>query len=75
MFIKDSRTDLVISILAVFIFTGLTAYDTNKLRNMAASSGMGESGLASFAIFGALQLYLDFVNIFLHLLRIFGKRR
>jgi FtsH-binding integral membrane protein len=75
MFLKDSRTDLVISIFAVFIFTGLTAYDTNKLRNMAASSGISEEGLASFAVFGALQLYLDFINIFIHLLRIFGKRR
>ncbi|MDR1917196.1 MAG: Bax inhibitor-1/YccA family protein [Synergistaceae bacterium] len=75
IFLKDSRTDLVISIMAVLIFTGLTAYDTNKLRNIAASSGMGKEALASYALVGALSLYLDFVNIFIYLLRIFGKRR
>ncbi len=68
----------VISYLGVAIFTGLVAYDTNKLKGIAMSieDGSVERATASkIAIIGALNLYLDFVNLFLMLLRFFGKRR
>jgi FtsH-binding integral membrane protein len=60
--------------MAVIIFTGLTAYDTYKLRRIAAE-GYGEDARDNLAVLGALKLYLDFINIFLHLLRIMGKRK
>jgi FtsH-binding integral membrane protein len=75
MFVRSSKADLVISIIAVIVFTGLTAYDTFKLRALAAQGGLGDDTRDSLAVLGALQLYLDFINIFIHLLRIFGKRR
>jgi FtsH-binding integral membrane protein len=75
MFVRSSKADLVISIIAVIVFTGLTAYDTFKLRALAAQGGFGDETRDNLAVLGALQLYLDFINIFIHLLRIFGKRR
>jgi FtsH-binding integral membrane protein len=75
MFIGSYRANLVISIIAVIVFTGLAAFDTQKLRRMAAESGYGGDARDNLAILGALALYLDFVNIFIHLLRIMGKRR
>ena len=53
----------------------LTAYDTQKLKKMAEQFAGDEEATKKFAIFGALTLYLDFLNLFLYLLRIFGKRR
>jgi len=59
----------------VLIFTGLTAYDTQRIGRMAATMGTdGEAG-AKLGIFGALKLYLDFINMFLFMLRLFGRRR
>jgi FtsH-binding integral membrane protein len=75
MFVGSSQADLVISIMGVIIFTGLTAYNTHKLRRFAEQSSLSEETLSSFAIIGALTLYLDFINIFLFLLQIFGRRR
>jgi FtsH-binding integral membrane protein len=74
MFIGSEKTSLVISIMAVIIFTGLTAFDTQKLRRIAAE-GYGEDVRDNLAVLGALTLYLDFINIFLHLLRLMGKRK
>ena len=71
IFLKSSAMDWTISVLGVFIFLGLTAYDTQKLKAMAAAGTMREN----LAIIGALSLYLDFINLFLFLLRIFGGRR
>ena len=62
----------VISILGVFIFLGLTAWDNQKLKVMATATGPQQE---SFAVIGALMLYLDFINLFLFLLRLFGGRR
>lgn len=73
-FVGSSTADLVISIMAVIIFLGLTIYDVNKLKVLAASAD-GSDASASMAIIGALMLYLDFVNIFIHLLRIMGRRK
>lgn len=73
IFLQSDMLGFVKSCAAVVIFAGLTAYDTQKLRQFHASSGY--SSAASLAISGALTLYLDFVNLFLHLLRLLGRRR
>lgn len=72
MFIKSSVLDMAISTVAVFVFVGLTAYKTQALKTMARS-GMGNS--ETLAIYGALSLYITFINLFLHILRLFGGRR
>lgn len=77
MFIRSSGMSLIISYIGVFVFVGLTAYDTQKLKNMALTQPAGlEAGVVrKGAIMGALALYLDFINLFLMLLRILGNRR
>jgi len=72
-FFKSSATQFVISAASVVVFTGLTAYDTQRLGRYAAASG-GEMA-AAMPVNGALMLYLDFINLFLALLRIFGRQR
>jgi len=74
MFMKSTIMDFVISILGVLIFVGLTAYDTQKIKNMYAASDTGEL-MGKKAVMGALTLYLDFINLFIMLLRLFGQRR
>jgi FtsH-binding integral membrane protein len=69
MFLRSNATEFVISCAGVVVFAGLTAYDTQKLRQMA------EQGDERHALIGALALYLDFVNLFLFLLRFLGRRR
>lgn len=73
IFLKNSAMDWVISCVGVLVFTGLTAWDTQKLKNLYFSSE--KRSLASLAVIGALTLYLDFVNLFLFLLRLFGDRK
>lgn len=76
MFIGSSTTELVISVLGIIIFMGLTAYDTAKIKMMAASyASSDEEMTGKVAVIGALELYLDFINIFLYLLRLFGTKR
>lgn len=65
----------VISYVGVLVFVGLTAYDTQKIKEMVAEYGSVDEMGHKLALFGALSLYLDFVNLFLYLLRIFGDRR
>ena len=75
IFLRSSTVEYVISIVGVILFTGLTAYDTQKVKQTAAlATGDGEAERKA-AIFGALALYLDFINMFLFLLRIFGGSR
>ena len=74
IFMKSTMMYFVISILGVLIFVGLTAYDTQKIKNMYLVSDSGEI-MAKKAVMGALTLYLDFINLFLMLLRLFGQRR
>ncbi len=74
-FLKSSGMDYIISILGVLIFTGLTAYDTQKLKNIGAEIGTGTQEATKMAIWGALSLYLDFINLFMFLLRLFGGRK
>lgn len=71
---RSSSLDWLISFVGVGVFTGLTAYDTQKITQ-AARYAQDNENFKKVAIIGALELYLDFVNIFLDLLRLFGKRR
>ncbi len=71
IFLQSSMLYWGITIFGVLIFTGLTAYDAQRIRSMA----MNNPGMPNLAIFGALILYLDFVNLFLMLLRLLGNRR
>jgi FtsH-binding integral membrane protein len=71
IFVESSAAAWVISAIGVIVFTGLTAYDTWKIKAMAAAGAQGRKP----AILGALTLYLDFINLFLMLLRLFGNRR
>jgi len=75
LFLRSPGLDLAISAIGVLIFAGLTAYDTQRIKSVYLSvSGYGDA-VARTAIFGALQLYLDFINMFLFLLRFMGDRR
>ena len=74
IFMKSSMMYFVISVLGVLIFVGLTAYDTQKIKNMYVASDTGEL-MGKKAVMGALTLYLDFINLFIMLLRLFGQRR
>jgi FtsH-binding integral membrane protein len=73
IFWHNDLLQFLISFVGVVVFTGLTAYDAQRLRNMALAMPSGQTG--SYAIVGALALYLDFINLFLMLLRFFGNRR
>lgn len=73
-FMNVSVMDLIIAIITVIVFTGLTAYDTQKMFK-ASYYANGTVAAKKAALIGALELYLDFINIFLALLRIFGRRR
>jgi FtsH-binding integral membrane protein len=77
MFIRSSAMGMIVSYVGVLLFVGLTAYDTQKLRNMAVAQPADLDGevIRKGAILGALSLYLDFINLFLMLLRIFGQSR
>lgn len=72
IFVASSGLDWIISIVGVLIFVGLTAWDTQQIKNMAAMAPDDTAG--RLAVIGALNLYLDFINLFLYLLRIFGSR-
>ena len=75
LFLRSPALDLAISAIGVLIFAGLTAYDTQKIKSIYfAVAGHGET-MAKTAIMGALNLYLDFINMFIFLLRFMGDRR
>ncbi|ACY85177.1 Bax inhibitor-1/YccA family protein [Edwardsiella piscicida] len=76
IWLKSSALTWIVTYAGVLIFVGLTAYDTQKLRVMGEQlSADDRDGFRRYAIMGALTLYLDFINLFLMLLRIFGDRR
>lgn len=74
-FLGSTLMEFVVSIIGVLIFTGLTAYDMNRLKNQAIVMYAGEGAAAKRSIITALSLYLNFLNIFLFLLRLLGSRR
>ena len=67
--------DYIISFLGVVIFTGLTAYDVQKLKRIGAGVQTGAESTRKLTIMGAMTLYLDFINLFLFLLRFLGNRK
>jgi FtsH-binding integral membrane protein len=73
-FIKSSGFDYILSYIGVLIFVGLTAYDSQKIKQMLLQAPDAGEGAQKIALLGALSLYLDFINLFLYLLRIFGRR-
>lgn len=76
LFTQSSGLDLVISFAGILIFTGLTMYDAQKVKQMAAAEGtMDAAAIHKVGILGALTLYLDFINLFLHILRFLGRKR
>jgi FtsH-binding integral membrane protein len=75
IFFKSTAINFVVSVLGVVIFTGLTAWDTQKIKNTYYQIGGDTAVAGKAAIMGALSLYLDFLNIFLFLLRFMGNRR
>lgn len=74
LFFQNGIFNLIISIIGVLIFVGLTAYDVQKLTRMSAQMSSADDA-QRFAVIGALTLYLDFINLFIYLLRILGVRR
>ena len=75
MFMRSETMDYVISFIGVLVFTGLTAYDVQKLKRIGAGAEYGAESSKKLVILGALNLYLDFINLFLFLLRFLGNRR
>ncbi len=77
MFFQSGAVSTIVSYVGVLVFVGLTAYDTQEIKNMALSqpADIDAGAVRKGAILGALKLYLDFINLFLMLLRIFGGRR
>ena len=74
IFLKSSGLETIVSYLGVLIFVGLTAYDTQKIKNMLLMAPDASEASQKIALLGALNLYLDFINLFIYLLRIFGRR-
>jgi len=77
MFVHSSGLGMLITYIGVFVFLGLTAYDTQRIKEMALTqpAGLDAGVVRKGAILGALSLYLDFINLFLLLLRFFGQTR
>lgn len=75
MFMGSESLDYIISIAGVVIFTGLTAYDVQKIKQIGMTGVEHNDTMAKISVFAALNLYLDFINLFLYLLRFFGKQK
>ena len=73
IFLASSALHFAISVIGVLVFAGLTAYDTQRIKNQYSEHHDGETA-GKLAISGALHLYLDFINLFIMLLRLFGNR-
>ena len=76
--LQSPMLDYLISLIGVAVFTGLTAYDVQKLKRISIGleyEGIGAASIRKLSILGALRLYLDFINLFIMLLRLFGRRR
>jgi len=75
LFLRSTTMDYIISFIGVLVFTGLTAYDVQKLKRIGMGAEYGAESTRKLTILGALNLYLDFINLFLFLLRFLGNRR
>ena len=74
IFLKSSGLQMIVSYIGVLIFVGLTAYDSQKIKHMLQMAPDASEASQKLALLGALTLYLDFINLFIYLLRIFGRR-
>ena len=74
MFMRNSGLDMILNYVGVLVFVGLTAYDTQKIKEQLMMAGDAGEAWQKMALVGALTLYLDFITLFLYLLRILGKR-
>lgn len=75
MFMRSDTMSYVLSFLSILVFTGLTAYDVQKIKHFQLAAGNDNETMGKVAVYGALTLYLDFLNIFLNLLYLLGGRR
>lgn len=75
IFLQSSALAFAASVVGVIVFVGLTAYDMQRLKDLYERAAENELRATNYAIIGALALYLDFINLFLYLLRLFGRRR
>ena len=75
IFVKSEGLTMILNYLGVLVFVGLTAYDSQKIKQMLLTAPDAGEGAQKLALLGSLSLYLDFINLFLYLLRIFGTRR
>lgn len=75
IFLKSGALNLIVSYVGVLVFVGLTAYDSQKIKEMLLQAPDAGEGMQKIALLGALSLYLDFINLFIYLLRIFGSSR
>lgn len=75
IFVKSSGLNLIVSYVGVLVFVGLIAYDSQKIKEMFLTAPNAGENMQKLALLGALSLYLDFINLFLHLLRILGSSR
>ena len=76
IFLKAGILEWIITIAGVVIFTGLIAYDVNRIKNISYQLADGDNEvMEKLGIIGALNLYLDFINLFIYILRIFGRRK
>ena len=75
MFLRNAMMDFIVSGIGVLVFAGLTAYDSQKIRQMLQMQSEINESTQKLALLGSLSLYLDFINIFLYLLRFFGSSR
>ena len=75
IFVKSSGLTMILSYVGVLIFVGLTAYDTQKIKQMLLQAPDAGEASQKIALLGALSLYLDFINLFIYLLRIFGREK
>ena len=75
LFLRNSMMDTIITYLGLFLFIGLTAYDTQKIKQTLSMQGQWGVDVRKIALIGALSLYLDFINLFLYIVRLLGDRR
>lgn len=75
LFLRNSMMDTIITYLGLFLFIGLTAYDTQKIKQTLSMQGQWSIDVRKIALIGALSLYLDFINLFLNIVRLLGDRR
>ena len=75
IFLASSQMEMIINYAGVLIFTGLTAYDTQKIKNLVQENINNENIIPKLSVIGSLTLYLDFINLFIKLLQLMGKRK